>query len=194
MVVQASNFWAILVGISGVLIVVAAIPCLIRSRKKCAGSDEAPRRLLAENTDFSQSSERIDVRLRVSPRFQDPRKPKALFKNDYERFLRHEYVDKSEASEAENCPICLGPLVGRISHGHCLHVMHSTCIRSWLAKDGNATCPTCRVGYIAFSTLRKNSLLQSLNGQAPNKSALELPMNLKGVVGLAANSPNGSAS
>lgn len=194
MVLQASNLWPIIVGISGVLVVVAAIPCLIRSRKKCAGNDDGPREISGENRAFSQSYERLDVRQTQFPRPQGLKKPKPASKIDSEKFLRHTYVDKSEASEAENCPICLGPLVGRVSQGHCSHLMHSTCIRSWLAKDRNATCPTCRIGYIALSTLKKNSLLQTMNDQAPNNSAPELPTNLDGIIGFVAQAPHASAS
>lgn len=194
MVLQASSLWGILIGICAVLIVVAAVPCLIRSRKNCARSVESPSESFVGNRACSQSHERTDARQRQFARSQCPRKPKAGSKTNCEKFLRHGYVDKSEASEAENCPICLGPLVGRVSHGHCLHRMHSTCIRGWLAKDANATCPTCRVEYIAFSALKKESLLQSRHGQALNKSASELPTNLEGVLGLVANSPHASAS
>ncbi|KAI0565943.1 Zinc finger RING-type [Gracilaria domingensis] len=56
-----------------------------------------------------------------------------------------------EAPEKEKqnpCPICLGPLGDeQVSTGQCLHLIHSSCLKGWLAKDLKSACPVCRIPY-----------------------------------------------
>lgn len=51
--------------------------------------------------------------------------------------------------DAQNpCPICLVPLEEEsVSSGQCLHLMHTSCLKSWLAKDVHSACPICRVTF-----------------------------------------------
>jgi Ring finger domain len=77
------------------------------------------------------------------------------------RRLREQYLQQSRLSQIINiacptpheckgddlCPICLCPLADEtISVGHCLHVLHASCLHSWLAKRN--TCPICRVSFV----------------------------------------------
>lgn len=52
-------------------------------------------------------------------------------------------------TEMENpCPICLAALEDEpVSSGQCLHLIHSSCLTGWLAKDPKSACPICRVPY-----------------------------------------------
>lgn len=46
------------------------------------------------------------------------------------------------------CPICLCLLEEEpVSAGQCLHLMHTSCLKSWLAKDTKSACPVCRVPF-----------------------------------------------
>lgn len=43
------------------------------------------------------------------------------------------------------CPICLDELIlHAVTNGKCGHVMHMTCLKNWLAKDKELSCPVCR--------------------------------------------------
>lgn len=56
---------------------------------------------------------------------------------------------KVNEEDAQNpCPICLVPLEEEmVSSGQCLHLMHTSCLKSWLVKDVNSACPVCRVAF-----------------------------------------------
>lgn len=55
-------------------------------------------------------------------------------------------VNKNDAKNP--CPICLVPLEEEmVSSGHCLHLMHTSCLKSWLVKDVHSACPICRVAF-----------------------------------------------
>lgn len=44
------------------------------------------------------------------------------------------------------CPVCLEPIGDQpVSTGQCLHLCHTSCMKSWLAKDRTVSCPVCRV-------------------------------------------------
>ena len=46
----------------------------------------------------------------------------------------------------ESCPVCLEPIGNQpVSTGQCLHLCHTSCMKSWLAKDRTVSCPVCRV-------------------------------------------------
>lgn len=52
--------------------------------------------------------------------------------------------------EDNPCPICLAPLKDEpVSSGQCLHMMHTSCLKSWLAKDVKSACPVCRESFLA---------------------------------------------
>lgn len=207
MVVQTYYLWAILVF---VLIIVVAIQCLNASRKKCTGRYDGPQEIFTNNGTEVQMQERREQRNWWNRRPRGLNKPETASQKKIEELLSHTYADTNQATEAESCPICLDPLVGRLSHGHCLHLMHSTCIRSWLAKDAAATCPTCRVTYVALNGLQQSFSIQpikkcsaDLEGQAhirfaselpANRSAQELPTNLIDVHGIIAHPSHVSIS
>jgi Ring finger domain len=52
-----------------------------------------------------------------------------------------------ESKAGEQCPVCLGLLADEfVSVCPCSHMFHSSCLRSWLAKE--ETCPICRVAFV----------------------------------------------
>eukprot|EP00737_Agarophyton_chilense_P001670 gb/GEZJ01001873.1/.p1 GENE.gb/GEZJ01001873.1/~~gb/GEZJ01001873.1/.p1 ORF type:complete len:212 (+),score=10.87 gb/GEZJ01001873.1/:542-1177(+) len=56
------------------------------------------------------------------------------------------------------CPICLDPLEAEsVSAGHCNHMMHTSCLKGWLAKDVNSACPICRAPYEDFVSAPSHS-------------------------------------
>ncbi|PXF47783.1 hypothetical protein BWQ96_02465 [Gracilariopsis chorda] len=72
------------------------------------------------------------------PELQDPR-------IDVDDLLS---FDAPEKEKNNPCPICLAPLEDeQVSTGQCLHLIHTSCLRSWLAKDSRSTCPVCLIPY-----------------------------------------------
>ncbi|PXF47089.1 hypothetical protein BWQ96_03166 [Gracilariopsis chorda] len=52
----------------------------------------------------------------------------------------------AEKDRALPCTVCLEDLGSRgVSSGQCLHVIHTDCLQTWLAKDKKNACPVCRV-------------------------------------------------
>lgn len=50
-----------------------------------------------------------------------------------------------EADKKKPCAICLGLLEEEdVSCGQCLHLMHTSCLKTWLRKDVLSACPVCR--------------------------------------------------
>ncbi|KAI0565945.1 Zinc finger RING-type [Gracilaria domingensis] len=66
------------------------------------------------------------------------------------------YLRSFQAKEEDKhfpCPICLDALETEpVSAGRCNHMMHTSCLRGWLAKDPNAACPICRAPYDDFAS------------------------------------------
>lgn len=52
----------------------------------------------------------------------------------------------SEKHRALPCAVCLEDLGSKgVSSGQCLHLIHTECLQTWLAKDRRKACPVCRV-------------------------------------------------
>lgn len=78
------------------------------------------------------------------------------------------------------CPICLGLLEEEpVSTGQCLHLMHTSCLKSWLAKDVRTACPVCRVSYVDNAAIDIDNALNAAdeenvdNARAGNANAVQ---------------------
>lgn len=80
--------------------------------------------------------------------FPDP--PDYLAKNGMPKTQVEDLTMVPDFTSEEDvvCAICLETLDGSVTHGPCKHEMHTECLRAWLAKDPNSTCPTCRRSYL----------------------------------------------
>lgn len=76
--------------------------------------------------------------------------PPALFSNVTEphKEIHLRSFQPDDENKKLPCPICLDPLETEpVSAGNCNHMMHTSCLRGWLAKDVNSACPICRAPY-----------------------------------------------
>lgn len=88
------------------------------------------------------------------------------------------------------CPICLGLLDEEpVSTGQCLHLMHTSCLKSWLAKDVKSACPVCRVSYLSSVPGESES-----SGSVENHEHVNVPQSVAHTTSLAAASSLASAS
>lgn len=78
----------------------------------------------------------------------------------------------SDKDKENPCPICLGALEEEpVSTGQCLHLMHSSCLKSWLAKDPKSACPVCRVSYVQNAANQLDAALESADTHTNSPTA-----------------------
>ncbi|CDF36078.1 unnamed protein product [Chondrus crispus] len=80
-------------------------------------------------------------------------------------------MEVSDRDKGNPCPICLGALEEEpVSTGQCLHLMHSSCLKSWLAKDTKSACPVCRVSYVQNAANQLDAALEDADSRTNSQT------------------------
>ncbi|KAI0565942.1 Zinc finger RING-type [Gracilaria domingensis] len=118
------------------------------------------RYVYVSRNDLPRDPPHIDRRdLNVPPRF-DPRTLKQF--------------EAASEEKQHSCPICLEEQQAEaVSAGQCLHLMHTSCLTSWLNKDINSNCPVCRV------RIEESASFDNLRGRVVELPSLAHPQSEK---------------
>lgn len=100
------------------------------------------------------------------------RKSQPVFDTSKLRVIPH-----PPGASTDVCAVCLDPLaVRRVTMGTCNHVLHRSCLASWLVHDPGSSCPICRcpfalldppVGYVPTSPSAKSEMSSTAGRSTP---------------------------